>query len=208
MAFTLLPKEEKFFELLDAQTAHGVAAAKSFQELAGHWDPGSRLFDELRDIEHEADLTTHEVKDRLNRTFVTPFDREDIHALASALDDVVDIIQSTSNRMRLYKLKSCRPELGALAGILTQAAATVQKAVACLPDASRSRRLMDHCIEINRLENEGDLVLAGAIGAVFSSNADPLEVMKWDRIFEATEAAIDKCEGVAHILEGILVKGA
>jgi uncharacterized protein Yka (UPF0111/DUF47 family) len=109
--------------------------------------------------------------------------------------------------MRLYQLSGCREDMRRLADILRQAAEAVQKAVACLPDASRSRRMMDYCIEINRLENEGDAVLAEAIGAIFAGGGDPIEVVKWERICEATEAAIDKCEDVAHTLEGIMVKG-
>ena len=206
MAFSFLPKEEKFFALFDAQAAYGVAAAKTFRELVGGWDLKSPLFDRLHEIEHEADISTHEIKDRINRTFITPFDREDIHLLASELDDVVDIIHGTAVRMRLYHLSQCRPHQSALADILCQAVGSVQKAIACLPDASQGLRLKDHCIEVNRLENEGDALLAQAMEELFRAPTDPFEVLKWERIFEATEAAIDKCEHVAHTLEAVLVK--
>src|SRR5437773_1863771 len=104
MGFSLIPKEEKFFELFEVQAAHNVEAAKVFHELTQNWKSESQAFDRLRDIEHEADISTHEVIDKLNRTFVTPFDREDIHALASELDDVVDLIQSIATRMQLYRV--------------------------------------------------------------------------------------------------------
>ncbi|MDD5656505.1 MAG: DUF47 family protein [Elusimicrobia bacterium] len=202
----MLPKEERFFALFDGLAAHGVAAAKTFHELTRRWSCDSPLLERLHEIEQEADITTHEVKDRLDRSFITPYDREDIHALTSKLDDVVDIIQSASNRMRLYRLPSCRPEIVALADILHQAALAVARAVACLSDPSRKRRLLDHCIEINRLENEGDQALGAALGAVFADVQDPIAVIKWERICETLETAIDKCEDVAHVLESILVK--
>ncbi|MFA6091498.1 MAG: DUF47 family protein [Elusimicrobiota bacterium] len=206
MAFTLIPKEEKFFALFDAQAAHGVAAAKAFRELVLNWEPQSPLIEKLHEIEHEADLSTHEIKDKINRTFITPFDREDIHLLASELDDIVDIINATAVRMSLYRLSECRPQLCGLADILCQAAESIQKAIACLSDPAKSRRLMDCCIETNRLENEGDKLLAQAIEELFRAPTDPIEVIKWERIYEATEAAIDKCEHAAHTLEAVLVK--
>ncbi|MBI5211499.1 MAG: DUF47 domain-containing protein [Elusimicrobia bacterium] len=206
MALTLLPKEEKFYELFVVQAEAGVKAAGMFRDLVRAWDLDSPLFDKLRDLEHEADITTHEIKDKLNRTFVTPFDREDIHALASELDDVVDIIQSTVNRMRLYRIKACRPEIEALADVLFQAAEAVRKAVSCLGAKDKTRRLLDHCIEINRLENEGDALLCKALEGLFSAATDPIEVIKWDRSFEAIERAVDKCEEVAHTIEGIKAK--
>ncbi|MBI4678876.1 MAG: DUF47 family protein [Elusimicrobia bacterium] len=206
MALSLIPKEEKFYELFIVQAEAGVKAAGLFRDLVREWDLRSPSFDQLRDIEHEADITTHEIKDKLNRTFVTPFDREDIHALASELDDIVDIIQSTANRMRLYGIKACRPELAALADVLAQAVEAVRKAVSCLRAPDKTRRLLDHCIEINRLENEGDALLSKALEGLFASGADALEVIKWDRGFEAIERAIDKCEEVAHTIEGIVAK--
>ncbi|MFA6315808.1 MAG: DUF47 family protein [Elusimicrobiota bacterium] len=206
MAFSLIPKEEKFYELFIVQAEAGVKAAKIFRDLIKDWSLESPAFDALRDLEHEADITTHEIKDKLNRTFVTPFDREDIHSLASELDDVVDIIQSTANRMRLYRITACRPELLELTNVLAESAEQVQKAVTVLGKNDKTRRLLDHCIEINRLENEGDALLAKAIGNLFAGGNDPIEVLKWDRCFEAVERGIDKCEHVAHIIESITAK--
>src|SRR3989338_7915881 len=115
MAISLIPKEEKFFELFEAQASHNVEAARLFKGLVQKWDAESPVIDQLRDIEHEADITTHEVIDKLNRSFITPFDREDIHALASELDDVVDLIQSLSSRMRLFRLEKTNEDLVQLA---------------------------------------------------------------------------------------------
>lgn len=209
MALSLIPTEEKFFELFDEQAAHGAEAAEAFRSLIRGWDLASPLFERIRDIEHEADIVAHEIKDKLDRTFVTPLDREDIHELASELDDIADLVKVIANRMRLYRVQECRGEMLQMADILAQAVAMVQKSVACLPDAGRNAtRLKDHCIEINRLENAGDRLLEAALGRLFDSPPDPVEVVKWEKIFELTEKAIDKCEDVAHTLESILVKQA
>lgn len=206
MAFSLLPKEEKFFELFETQAAHNVAAAKVFREMALKWTRDTAPFDRLRDIEHEADITCHEIYDRVNRTFITPFDSEDIRELASELDTVVDLIESVGQRMYLYQIDKTTDELVQLTDILWQAAETVRKAVGELKSSDRSRRVLDYCIEVNRLENAGDHALGVAIGKLFQGKPDPLEVMKWKEIYETIEQAIDKCEDVAHTLETILVK--
>ena len=206
MAFSLIPREEKFFDLFEAQAIHNVEAAKLFRELARNWSLQSPIFDKLQDIEHEADISTHEIMDRLNRTFVTPIDREDIHSLAGEMDDVVDLIQSLASRMQLYRVDHSTDELAQMADCLFQATETVKKAVASLKDPSNQRRILDYCIEINRLENSGDHIFEVALGKLFSGKPDPLEVMKWKEIYEVTEQAIDKCEDIANVVESILVK--
>ncbi|NNN06260.1 MAG: DUF47 domain-containing protein [Elusimicrobia bacterium] len=208
MAFNLIPKEEKFFELFEAQAAHNVAAAKVFRELAMKWTRDMAPFDRLRDIEHEADMTCHEIYDKLNRTFVTPFDREDIRELAGELDTVVDLIESVGRRMYLYQIDHATDDLVRLTDILWQCTETVRKAVAEMKTPEKSRRVLDYCIEVNRLENAGDQALGVAIGKLFQGKPDPLEVMKWKEIYDTIEQAIDKCEDVAHTLETILVKQA
>jgi uncharacterized protein len=206
--FNFIPKEEKFFELFDQQAAHNVNAAKLFKELVENWDAKSPLLHKLQEIEHEADITTHEIYDRLNRTFVTPFDREDIHALASELDDVVDLVQSTASRMALFHIDKVNKDLIAMAGIYWDATESVRKAVAEMNIPEKRRRVKDHLIEINRLENAGDRALENAISRLFEGKPDPLEVIKWKEIYEGLEEAIDKCEDVAGTIETILVKNA
>ena len=144
----------------------------------------------------------------MNRTFVTPFDREDIHALASELDDVVDLIQSIASRMKLYRVDHSTPDLTQLADILHHSAENVRKAITELKNPDKARRVLDHCIEVNRLENAGDRALEVAISKLFQGKPDPLEVIKWKEIYEVVEAAIDKCEDVTNIIESILVKQA
>ena len=206
MTFSLLPKEEKFFELFEAQAAHNVAAAQIFKDMAQNWTLEPSAFTKLQEIEHEADITTHEIYDKLNRTFVTPFDREDIHELASELDDIVDLIQSISSRMHLYRVDHSTEDLRALADILFHSTENVRKAIGELKNPEKTRRVLDYCIEINRLENAGDRALEVAIGKLFQGKPEPLEVMKWKEIYEVTEAAVDKCEDVANIIESILIK--
>ncbi|MFI5363521.1 MAG: DUF47 domain-containing protein [Elusimicrobiota bacterium] len=208
MAFNLIPKEEKFFEMFENQAAHGVEAAKVFRELALKFTRDKAPFDQLRTIEHEADMTCHDIYDKLNRTFVTPFDREDIRELASELDTVVDLIESAGSRMYLYQIEQSNEDLIRLTDILFQSTETLRKAVAELQNPQKSRRVLDYCIEVNRLENAGDVALGAAIGKLFQGKPDPLEVMKWKEIYETIEHAIDKCEDVAHTLETILVKQA
>ncbi len=206
--FNLIPKEEKFFELFEAQTAHNVDAAKVFKQLTEKWALDSDAFRRLQDIEHEADITTHEIYDRLNRTFITPFDREDIHALASEMDDVVDILQSIATRMQLYHVDHSSEDLKVLAEVLLSATENVRKAVIEMKNPEKTRRVQDYCIEVNRLENAGDRALEQALSKLFQGKPDPLEVIKWKEIYEGIEAAIDKCEDVANTIDSILVKQA
>ncbi len=208
MAFSFIPKEEKFFELFEAQAVHSVAAAKLFREMAQKWSRETASFDRLREIEHEADITCHDIYEKLNRTFVTPFDREDIRELASELDTITDLIESVGQRMYLYQIETSTPDLIQLTDILWQATENVRKAIKELQNPEKTRHTMDYCIEINRLENAGDHALGVAIGKLFQGKPDPLEVMKWKEIYETIEEAIDKCEDVAHTLETILIKQA
>jgi len=208
MAFNFLPKEEQFFKLFEAQADYNTRAVKAFKELVNNWDSKSPAFEKIREIEHEADITTHEIYDKLNRTFITPFDREDIHQLASEMDDIVDLVQSLCNRMRLYHIQNSTPDLVQLVDILDQAADAIRKAVAELQDQAKTRRVLDYCIEINRLENTGDHARDIALSKLFEGQPDPIEVIKWKEIYELVEAAVDRCEDIANTIETILVKQA
>lgn len=208
MGFSFMPREERFFDLFEQQAQHNLDAAKLFLEMAKSWSLDGERFKKLQEIEHEADITTHEIYDRLNRTFITPFDREDIHALASEHDDIVDLIQSIATRMQLFHIESTGPDFVGLVEILLGATENVKKAVTELRVPEKSRRVQDYCIEINRLENAGDRALEAAIAKLFSGKPDPLEVIKWKEVFEGVETAIDKCEHIAHRIDGILVKQA
>jgi predicted phosphate transport protein (TIGR00153 family) len=206
MAFSLIPKEEKFFDMFEVQAKRITETAKIFKQLLGNWDPESPLIQKIRDLEHEADSTTHEIIDKLNRTFITPFDREDIHRLASKMDEVIDLMQGTASRMHRYHLKSTSEELVHLAEIVLRSVETMEKAVFGLRDIQRPKRILEYCIEINSYENQGDQLLDLAMEKLFANQKDPIEVIKWKEIYEMVETATDMCEDVANTIESIVVK--
>lgn len=208
MGFSLIPKEEKFFDLLEEAADNMIKSAQAFHELVSHWSPTSPLFQSIRELEHQGDRMTHELIDKLNRTFITPLDREDILALGSELDDVVDVIQATTDRMELFRLRQSSPQLVKMAEVLLKATEVLGKAIKSLRDLSHTRRTLDFCIEVNRLENEGDALLKEALRELFSDPKDVLDVIKWKEIYEAAEFATDKCEDIANVIEGIIVKNA
>jgi len=208
MAFTLVPKEEKFFDILEEAADNVEKAAHAFHDLVRNWSPESDKIKLIRDLEHEGDRMTHEVIDKLNRTFITPLDREDIHNLATELDDVVDIIQATMDRMLLYRIDRTTPQLTNMVEVLVRGTEVIGKAIKSLRDMKHTRRTLDFCIEANRLENEGDALLKAALEDLFSGQKEVLHIIKWKEVYEAAEYATDKCEDIANVIEGIIVKNA
>ena len=208
VSFSLIPKDEKFFDILEEASDNVEKGAGVFLELVSDWSLTSPKIQQIRELEHEGDRMTHEVIDRLNRTFITPIDREDIHALATELDDVIDIIQATMDRMQLFRIDKTSPILIQMSEVLVKATHAIGKAIISLRDLKHSRRTLDFCIEINRLENEGDAILKVGLGELFATPKDVLEIVKWKEVYEAAEYATDKCEDIANIIEGIVVKNA
>jgi len=204
----LLPKDTKFFDLLDQQAENVVKSAEYFRQLLkdGSFDEDS--VKKMRDFEHEGDTISHEIMDTLNRSFITPFDREDIHDLTGTLDDIVDRINSVTTRIKLYKVKTPDEGLTQFGDIIEQAARTLVKAVHGLRDTNRASRIQDYCIEVNRLENAGDLLREKVILHLFETVTDPIQVIKWKELYELSEATTDECEHVAKVVESILVKQA
>ncbi len=206
MKFRFMPREERFFELFEDQAKNIVKGADLLVELVADHTRTADLRRQIEEIEHEGDITTHEIADRLNRTFVTPFDHEDIHVLAGRMDDVLDNIEATADRMFLYEAGEPSPEMKSLAAVLAEATKALVIAIACLRYiAKNARRIMDHCIEIHRLENVGDNQSRRALANLFKGS-DALHALKWKEIYDHVEEAIDKCEDVAAIIEGIVVK--
>ncbi|MCB4757209.1 MAG: DUF47 family protein [Elusimicrobia bacterium] len=204
-----IPKEEKFFDILTQAARNAYQAVSAFQELIHHWSDKSDKFQKIRDIESEGDLLTHEVIDKLNRTFVTPIDREDIHELAGEIDDVCDILQALSDRMQLYDLGKEMPQFMVnMVDLLEKSGKDMNAAVEAIPYFKRNSRVRDLCIEIRRVENEADDLLKNALADLFRDKKDALYVIKWKEIYEAVEYAHDKLAGIANTLEGILVKNA
>ena len=204
----LLPAKEKFFDMLDRAAKNVTEGVEEFQAMLADYGHREEHVKKLDALEHEGDIITHEIMDKLNRSFVTPIDREDIHALASGLDDVIDVVEEAAHRMHLYRIEKPNPRLLEQAEILLKAAQEVSKAVTSLRDLKRPRRILDYAIEINRLENEGDVALNRNVAALFEGQVAPLEVIKWKEIYEHVEAALDKCEDIAVIIEGVVVKNA
>ena len=205
----LIPKEEKFFQLLENAAQNALKAASEFNMLVHEWNPSSPRFKAVRQIETEGDLITHEVIDMLNRTFITPIDREDIHRLAGEIDDVCDILQALTDRMELYDLDAMPETLKKMAVLLEESCENMARAITEFPHFRKNSRVTDHCIEIKRIENEADELLKHALVDMFRTRAkDPVYVIKWKEIYETIEFAHDKVSHIANTVEGILVKNA
>jgi len=206
MGFNLVPKEVKFFEFLTMQSENVVKAASQLKSILRNGVITEEASKKIHDIEHEGDTLSHEIVDMLNRTFITPIDREDIFALVNTLDDVLDLINAMTNRMRLYKLDPADEFFSQFVDLIDQSSAAVSSAVKHMHDADRQRRVLDHCIEVNRLENMGDLLREKAISTLFEREKDPIMVIKWKEIYEVAEGILDTCEHVAKVIESIQVK--
>jgi len=206
MSFSLVPKEEQFFDLFNEQAATIVKAAQCLSQAAKGSENSEVILKRMREIEHDGDTVAHEITNMLNRTFVTPFDREDILSLANKLDDVVDRMNALVNRLILYKVTLPDNDLLQFADILEQCACTMVKAVGALRNNSQNGRIMDYCIELNRLENTGDILREQVIGRLFETARDAVEIIKRKEIYEIAENAIDECEHAAKLVESIIVK--
>jgi predicted phosphate transport protein (TIGR00153 family) len=203
MAFRLIPREEKFYSDFEALADELKRGARLLEEMLAPDPPNWNKADEIKEVEHKCDFLTHEVIQRLNRTFVTPLDREDIHALARSLDDVMDAIDAAAALVRLYRLDAVRFGARELARVITASTDQVRLAVAAL---EAHKGLTTHAVEINRLENEADRIHQQAVGKLFDDERDPILVMKWKEALDFLEDATDRCEDVANVLEGVMVK--
>jgi predicted phosphate transport protein (TIGR00153 family) len=199
----LLPVEPKFFDLFEKQAATVLEAARALQEMAHNYTRVAEKAEHIKSLEHRGDTLTHELFDSLNRTFITPFDREDIHALASALDDVLDQIEGVASRFALFKIERITPETRHLISIIEKACVAIHEAVRHLRDF---KRVLEYCVQINQLENEADHISRATTARLFDEAADFRELIKWKELYGRLEATTDDCEDVANILEGIVVK--
>jgi predicted phosphate transport protein (TIGR00153 family) len=201
----ILPREEGFFDLFAKQAQNIHAGAKALLQMLSHYTGVPEQVQSIKAIEHEGDEITHGILTKLNQTFITPFDREDIHELCSQLDDVIDLIDAAASRFVLYRVDAVRPGTVELVRVLVSATAEVASAVRALETPDQA---LKHCVEINRYENESDRVCRTLIAQLFDEEKDSVQIIKWKEIFEVIETAVDKCEDVANVIEGVILKSA
>jgi predicted phosphate transport protein (TIGR00153 family) len=206
MRFSFLPREEGFFDLFEESARNMVKAAQSLKELVDTWQDVEQKINEITELEHQGDAITHKIIARLHRTFVTPFDREDIAELAHTLDDVTDFIHAASDAMLLYKVDPPGERARELADIIVQGATEIEKAMPQLRHRSALKQIIKRCVELNRLENMADRVYRSALAELFSNAKDMAHVIKWREIYRHMESATDRCEDVANVLEGVAIK--
>jgi predicted phosphate transport protein (TIGR00153 family) len=201
----ILPREESFFSSFTRQAENVYRGAQALVAMLSDYHDPQAQASGIKAIEHQGDVMTHDIITHLNQTFITPFDREDIHELSSKIDDVLDLLDAAAGRLVVYRVKTIRPGVMELAQTLEQAVAQVVAAIRVL---EKQDHILNYCIEINRLENEGDRISRSLIAQLFEAEKDPVEILKWKEIIECIETSIDKCEDVANVIESVILKSA
>jgi hypothetical protein len=204
----LFPTDTNFYDLFERGATKVHEGVQLLEDLVKNFVNVPLKAKRIKDVEHEADLVTHETVAKLNKTFVTPFDREDIHGLICSLDNILDHVEAAADKLSLYRINEIKPDATLLTDILLRAVLEVQKTVVQLRHLKGGDSILQHCIEINRLENEGDFVYRSAIAKLFEKGDDTLEVLKWKEVYESIEDAIDSCEDVANVIEGVALKNS
>jgi predicted phosphate transport protein (TIGR00153 family) len=206
--FSFMPRDDKFFDLFEVSASNMVKAAETLKDMIYTWESVDRKLDDMTRIEHQGDTITHEIMFQLNRSFITPFDREDIGALAHSLDDVTDLIQATADTMVLYKVKTPGKRAKELADIICQITKEVEIVMPSLRKHNANlEKILNSCVEINRLENVADTIYRTALTELFE-DTDIADIIKWREIYEHMESATDMCEDVANVLESVALKHA
>jgi uncharacterized protein len=205
----LLPRETSFFDFFEQHAALTVDGTKEFVSMvAGNANIDAKAR-RIKEIEHETDVITHRCVEALHRTFITPIERDDIHRLITRMDDVMDFVEAASERIALYEIKEMTEEVRDLADVLARAAIELHEACKLLRNLKDPSLILKKCVDINRLENEGDAILRRAVARLFKEFAsDPIYVIKWKEIYENLENATDRCEDVANIIEGVVLENA
>jgi hypothetical protein len=202
------PKDFNFFELFEKQVSYAVDAALFFREVVSHDGVNEDTLSKMSAIEHQADDVAHTIIEQLNKTFITPIDREDIHALTMELDDIVDMLTTIVSRMRIYNITGVDKNLVEFAGVIEQSVQAVARAVGGLRHIKNVKVVFDACVEVNRLENVGDTMRDRMLMELFETEKDPIAVIKWKDIYVDAETVLDVCEDVAHVVDSIMVKQA
>lgn len=203
MRFRLIPKEENFYHSFQAMADQLRVGSRLLEEMLAVDPPIADKENEIKEVEHRCDFLTHEIIQRLNKTFVTPIDREDIHSIARSLDDVMDAIDNAAALLPLYRISAVRSGARELAKVISAQCDEIKRAFEVL---DKRTGVMERTVEINRLENEADRIHKRAIGQLFDEERDAVTVVKWKEIFDLLEEATDRCEDVANLLENVIVK--
>jgi len=205
-----IPKDRKFFPLFEQASGNLIKLGEALIEFVNTPDESRRqeMGKLIEDLEHRGDEITHQIFLELSKNFITPFDREDIHALASAIDDIADFIHGSASRMKLYKVTTMTSPIKKLADLILQGCHDVDKAVGELKNLKNIRLITDSCVRINSMENQADYIFDTAVGELFEHEKDAIVLIKYKEVLSALETATDKCEDVANVLESILVKNA
>jgi uncharacterized protein len=206
LSMRLIPREEKFFDLFEELADKIEEGSNLFLDMISNYASFDQRLSKLKEIEHEADIITHRTYEKLHTTFLTPIDREDIYDLINKMDSILDMTEAAAVRMSLYKIKEPKEELFQQAIILNEATSKVNMIVRGLRDMKNAKTILDACVEINTLENAGDQILRTTMAKLFEHETDPFELIKWKEIFERFEDAVDICEDVSNIVEGIVLK--
>ncbi len=201
----LIPRESKFFEMFAELSRNITEGARLLQDILQHSREADSRVQQLQEIEHRADDITHSIITKLNQSFITPFDREDIHRLASSLDDVLDFVNAAAVRLNMYRIVDPPPASAELAGLIVQQSEELARGVSLLQN---NQNVLAHCVEFNRLENEADRVSRKAIAELFEREKDPIQLIKIKELYEVLENATDKAEDAANVLEGVALKSA
>jgi uncharacterized protein len=199
----LIPKDDSFFAMFSAMSDNLIGGARTLVDLFANYQDVEKKIEQIHRIEREGDELTHAILTKLNQTFITPFDREDIHELASKLDDVLDFVNAAGARIVMYRITTPPSAAGELAAIILKQCQELQKAVSLM---QKNGDILSHCVEINRLENEADLVAQQAIANLFEREKNPINLIKIKELLEFLERATDKAEDVANVLETVVLK--
>jgi uncharacterized protein len=202
------PRDFNFFELFEKQVSYAVDAARFFKEVVSHDGVNEDTLSKMSEIEHQADDVAHTIIEQLNKTFITPIDREDIHALAMEIDDIVDMINTIVSRMRVYNITGVNKNMVEFAEVIEQSVLAVERAIGGLRDIKNVKVVFDACVEVNRLENVGDTMRDKMLMELFANVKDPIAVIKWKDLYVDAETVLDVCEDVAHVVDSIMVKQA
>lgn len=204
--FSLIPKERVFFDLFEKAAANAHVCAKELVEFFDKFDNPQLRMQRIKELEHAGDEITHETIERLNKTFVTPLDREDIHELICRIDDILDRVDTAVDRVCLFKIKTITDDAKQMARCLERSTSLIQDMISHLRDMRDPEDVRRKVLEVHRMENEADRIERHALADLFDNQPDAVQIIKWKNIIEVLESANDKCEDVANIIEGIVLK--